>query len=142
MAILCLLSLGLPFAFTVATYHEAGALWQGRYTLPLSFGVVLVAGYALDAGRIRSRFAGPALLSGWLSLTVAQTVSTVSVQRGELADSPLSGDPRWLTAPTWAVAMTTIVGMLLLALAVVLSGQWTKAAASRLDCQARRRSDL
>ena len=119
IATLCFLSLGLPYAFTVITYHGAGAIWQGRYTLPLSFGVVLVAGYALDAAApVRSRFAGPAILGGWLSLTAAHTASTVSVHLGELAESPLSGDPRWLTAPTWSVGVTTVAGMLALALAI------------------------
>ena len=117
LAGLCVLSLGLPYTLTVMTYHAAGTAWQGRYTLPLAFGVVLLAGYAWDCAPVRSRIVGPVLLSGWLCVTVAHAVSTVDVLKRELVGSPMAGDPRWLEAPPWIVLLMTLVGMSVMALA-------------------------
>ena len=121
LAGLCVISLGVPYAMTVLTYHRVGTAWQGRYGLPLAFGVVMLAGYAWDSTPVRSRILGPALLSGWLCITVAQTVSPVFVLNRELEGSPMSGDPRWLQAPTWAVLLVTVLGMCVMALAVRVS---------------------
>ena len=40
-------TLGLPVALTLATMEGRGVIWQGRYLLAFSVGVVLVSAYAL-----------------------------------------------------------------------------------------------
>ncbi len=96
-----------PLVVTGLTYEASGALWQGRYSLPYSVGLPLVL-LAWSSGR--SRPTSPRLvvvgLAG-LGYLVAHTVSVGNVLRNELADSPLSGDDRWITAPepaVWALA--------------------------------------
>lgn len=103
LVLICLMSVAVPFAFTLATVQTTGTIWQGRYTLPLSFGVVLVAGLALERARATSRLA-PALLKVFgITTAVAHVVSVVNVQHTESNSSPLAGDARWISAPLWVV---------------------------------------
>ena len=44
-------SVAIPTAATVLTYEAMGVGWQGRYGLPLLFGVVILVGEVLDARR-------------------------------------------------------------------------------------------
>ena len=113
----CMVSLLVPFAFTVATYSTTGSIWQGRYTLPVSIGAVLVSGWALDHASFWHRLLGPFLLAGFACLAIAHTVSIVNVVLNEQAGSPLAGDPRWITAPNWMIATLCVVGVGLWALA-------------------------
>ncbi len=119
LAACALISLSLPYAVTVTTVSAAGTFWQGRYTLPYAVGVSLLAGSALDRARSSPRLRSPFLLVGSLCLAVSHVVSVANVARNELATSPLSGDPRWVTAPVWTVCVTALVGVALWSGAVV-----------------------
>jgi hypothetical protein len=48
----------VPLVLTLATWSSVGPMWQGRYTLPLSVGIPLLAGWSLDrrarSGRVRT----------------------------------------------------------------------------------------
>ncbi len=111
MATCALVSLALPFVFTVATYAQAGPIWQGRYGLPYSFGVVLIAALAVNTlpASHRLRIGVPVAMAAFLA--IAMTVSVVAVQLRQIKISPLSEDPRWLMAPTWLVAILTLAGI-------------------------------
>jgi hypothetical protein len=104
-------SVGIPLVLTYITYPVAGLIWQGRYALPLSFGIVLTAGYALDRADFTTRFLGPALLAGSTSLVVAHASSLIHVLAREVDSSPLSGDPRWVTVPGWLLATAALLGV-------------------------------
>jgi hypothetical protein len=58
----------VPLAAQTVLYPTTGLIWQGRYTLPLTVGVVIAAGFALDeTSAFEARFAGR-LLSLCLTL--------------------------------------------------------------------------
>ena len=119
MAATAVVALAVPMIATVLTIEVASPVWQGRYGLPYTFGLVLLAAAALDAARASHR--GPWLVLGWLLLVVAQTVSVVHVLQVELRTSPLAGSPDWVTAPTAAVASAMVVGLASWAMAVVVA---------------------
>ncbi|MGI8900445.1 MAG: DUF2142 domain-containing protein [Nocardioides sp.] len=112
-------SLLLPLIFTILTYRTAGLVWQGRYTLPLSFGTVLIAGWALDRASYTHRLLGPFVVSGFACLAIAHTASVVNVLQRELRSSPLSGDPRWIVAPPWFVGALSLLAIAAWALAAL-----------------------
>ena len=108
----------VPFVATVTTYSQTGAIWQGRYGLPYTFGVILFAGLALDERRHAHRLAGPALLAGCLAMVTAHVVGVTNVLILERANSPQSGDPAWLMPAPWIVALLMILGWLAWVLAL------------------------
>ncbi len=106
----------VPSVIVALTLKTHGGVWQGRYSLPFTAGVVMLAGLVLDRVRWRSepRDARRVLVALTL-LAVAQVVSVVHVQIAEL-DRPVSaGDGAWLHPPT-------MVTGLLMALACVGTG--------------------
>jgi hypothetical protein len=114
-------ALAVPFAATVLTIEVASPVWQGRYGLPYTFGLALIAAAALDASRASHR--GPWLALGWLLLLVSQAVSVVHVLDVERRTSPLAGSPDWVTAPPVLVGVLTTLGFALWAAAVLVSAR-------------------
>lgn len=112
VAVAFFVALLVPFIATVTTYSQAGAIWQGRYGLPYTFGVILLAGLALDEERLRHRLAGPALLAGCLAMSVAHVVGVTNVLVLERANSPSAGGPAWLMPAPWVVAFLMSLGWL------------------------------
>jgi hypothetical protein len=106
------ISLTVPFAITMKTILVAGTFWQGRYTLPFSFGVAVLAGLALERARFNHRLSRPFLHVGAALTVVGHVVSVGNALGNEQSGSPLSGDPRWLTAPVWVVCGLTAAGVL------------------------------
>ena len=106
LVLACSLSLGVPLAITLATVQTAGLVWQGRYTLPYSVGVVILAGLALDSRVPRFAQSRPvttvAALVGSAGLVVSHVVSVVSVQHKE-SGNPLFDDSGWLQIPLWGL---------------------------------------
>ena len=106
----------VPSAIVALTLKTHGGIWQGRYSLPFTVGIITLAGLVLDHVRWRSdrRDARPVLLAVSM-LAVAQVVSVVHVQLAEL-DRPVSADDgAWVHPPT-------LVTGLLMALACVGAG--------------------
>jgi Predicted membrane protein (DUF2142) len=110
-------SLLIPIVLTLLTYSRVGPIWQGRYALPLVFGVPLLAGAALDAAQVRHRLLGPILVSGWGALLIGHLISVMFVLSFEQTWSPLAGTKAWLMPPLWVVAVLVISGLVLWALA-------------------------
>lgn len=112
------LTIAVPFWITVTTWHEYGAAWQGRYTLPYSMGVLLIAAHALDVRGWRPRMLGFALLCGGVLLTIAQATSAVRVLLLERIYSPLAGTSAWWIPSPWLIAALVVVGAFLWGLAL------------------------
>lgn len=106
------LGVGVPLALTAMTYAEAGAIWQGRYGLPLTVGIPLLAGLALDDRRPEHRLVPPILAAGAAGILLAHVVGAVNVLDRELRLSPLSRNEAWLMPPYWVIAVLMSVGIL------------------------------
>jgi hypothetical protein len=106
------LSLMVPIALEIHAYPVSGAVWQGRYGWPFTAGVVLLCAYALDNRPIGSRWEGPVLATGGVMVIVAHVVSVTNVLVDEGAESPLSGDSRWLVLPPWLVILISAGGVI------------------------------
>jgi hypothetical protein len=110
-------ALAIPVALTLVTYASAGVIWQGRYGWPVSMGVLLLAGAALDRRPPSHRWTGPALLAGWLLWAVAHVMSVTDLALDERR-GVLGGDERWWTLPPWALAVVALAGVACWAAAV------------------------
>lgn len=121
LALVIAASIVVPVAATLRTYQVIGFVWQGRYTLPLAFGVVLVAATALDDARCRHRLfkaAGAALA---VIVVLAHVASLVTVLEKETRLSPLAGDPGWLQPQPWLVIVLSTAGLVAWGLSVARS---------------------
>lgn len=101
----------VPTVFTLLTYTREGVAWQGRYTLPLSLGLVLVAGAALD--RWGAALKGRTVTVGFALMAVAMTISTVHVGTREVnagRPEPAAAD---FTGGFLLVGVLTALGVLL-----------------------------
>lgn len=110
-------SLLVPLAMTIATFHSVGAEWQGRYELPFSLGIPLIAALALETRRATHRLFGPLLACGWAALVVAHSLSVGHVLVMEREGSPLAGTSEWHIPPVWLVTALTVAGLALWGLA-------------------------
>lgn len=120
LAAVFLLGSLVPLANTALLYEQLGTFWQGRYTLPLTMGFLLVCGTALD--RRPQRIQVPALAGAAVVAVVwagSMLIGQVSVLHKQLRESPLAGTDAWVTAPAWAVAVLTLLGAGVLAAVVV-----------------------
>jgi hypothetical protein len=97
------LSLAIPLASTMATYSGAGAIWQGRYSLPISVGIVVLAGLALEQRHFKFSHGQFVLPLSWVALLVMNAVGALAVLLGENAASALRDSQAWLTHPAWLV---------------------------------------
>lgn len=108
---IALASLAVPLLLTLATYSRVGAVWQGRYTLPYSLGLPLVASLVLERKHRQLQFARPTLIAGWVMYTAAQVEGILYVLFKEQAHSPLAGTGEWLAPPSWLVSGLAVCGM-------------------------------
>jgi Predicted membrane protein (DUF2142) len=113
----------IPFLFTLATYSHDSALWQGRYVLPFALGFPLLAAAALDATEFHHRLVGPLCLAGWCALLTAQLTSVLFVLFLERRDSGLAKLGQWHGPSTWLVAGCVAAGFGAWALAVASSSR-------------------
>jgi hypothetical protein len=112
-------SSGVALATTIASYDAAGAIWQGRYSLPLTVGFALLCGRALDR-RSTAVTADRALLGGTLFFLALHLWSVLVVavrlrDQGVLADTGAAG----LAVPL--VALLVLAGTLLVSRGLGLS---------------------
>lgn len=101
-----------PYFSTVESFDQYRAAWQGRYGLPLSMGLVLLAVMALD--RAGWRLGGPVRLLLLLLFVVAQTLSVTYLLNLEVRTSPQSGTASWvqpslLLTVVWAGASSALM---------------------------------
>jgi hypothetical protein len=99
-----------PIALTIATITQTGAIWQGRYGLPYSVGVPLIAAVALDRSRSRHVNDKYALTIVAIGVVVAHAISAQNVFVTEQRTSPLAGDPSWFVINPWAPCMAMMLG--------------------------------
>ena len=116
LVLACSLSLGVPLAITLATVQSAGLIWQGRYTMPYSVGVVMIAGLALDSQVPRFAQRQPVravtALVGSAGLVVSHVTSAVNVQNKESAN-PIFRDIGWVHVPLWCTGAMMFLSVLL-----------------------------
>jgi hypothetical protein len=106
------LLIAVPTAITLRTYGQIGLSWQGRYTLPVAFGLPLVTALVMErAGRPLPRVAQQ-LLFGALAVAIAW--STVFVGLREVHHGP--SDPAAADLPLGfvLVAILAAAGTLLM----------------------------
>jgi hypothetical protein len=106
MVLIALAWLLIPTAATIKTYASLGYAWQGRYALPLSVGLPILAGLTLAA---RRREPSRTTVLGVLGLcTVAQAISVAAVAvrgtRSEFAPSMIAGTPGAVAAAVLTLA--------------------------------------
>ncbi len=110
---LCFLA---PSALVALTLESRGGMWQGRYDLPFTAGVMLLAGVVLDRVRWRSEprdLRPPALAV--LMLGVGQVVSVVHVQLAELDRTVSANDAGWIHPPAFCTGLLMVAGWFALA---------------------------
>jgi len=133
-------TLAVPLAITLATVSTSGPVWQGRYTLPFSVGLLLLCALVMARRPPKHRLLGPVLLAYWLAVAAAHTVSIVDLQLDE-SRSPVATDPgNWPLLPAWVIAMLAIAGLAVWAAAT--GTQVTPATRSEVNLQPDDTSDV
>jgi hypothetical protein len=113
LVVVSFLALAAPFAITIATVRVAGTFWQGRYSLPLAFGVVLVTGVILDRTPVLLRMPRVTLVTGAVALAVIHVLGATALHAREMREGVLAGDPRWVFVPTWVIAGLMVLGVVI-----------------------------
>jgi hypothetical protein len=113
----CVVSLLVPGVVTFTTLETYGTAWQGRYTLPYSVGVVLLAGLLLD--RRRSRARPDALVAGGLLFVAAQVAGPLLIAVHERTSSPAVTNG-WILVPPMLLGLLAVLGASLFWLGAVL----------------------
>lgn len=95
----------VPYAIQFATFNSFAGVWQGRYALPFTVGIAVLAGLALDQAGQR---VNPRLRFGGLLLfTTAQVVGPLDVMRKSLAH-PLADASHWVHPPRVVLALALV----------------------------------
>jgi hypothetical protein len=102
-----------PALIQVATYNTFGYVWQGRYALPYSLGIVLVAGAVLDR-RGPDRVATRVSVVVLLLYATAQVAGPVDVLRNETARLRLDGSSGWLQPSPYVLFVAALLAASLL----------------------------
>ena len=102
-----------PCVVTVESFNQYSAAWQGRYGLPVSIGIVLLAGFALD--RSGRSIRGPGLLAMLLLFVVAQAVSPIHTLLLERHDSPQVASGAWLQPSMFLTVVMAVTGAAVMA---------------------------
>jgi hypothetical protein len=103
----CVAALLVPFLVAVSTFNSHAGVWQGRYGLPFSLGIIVLAGHVLDReGRAidpRARIVGLALF------VAAQATGPGDVMRKAL-HRPVDLATSWMHPPLAVVVLLAGVG--------------------------------
>jgi hypothetical protein len=117
MLVVAGLSLAGPLAVTLWTYRDVGVIWQGRYGMPLSVGILVLGGLALDrSGAVLTR--GRLLVAAG-AVTAGQLVAVLHVLREQARVSPSVAAGLWQAPSPWLVGGLTVLGCLLATRAVL-----------------------
>jgi hypothetical protein len=108
-------SLSAPLAFTVLTWHRYGDTWQGRYGYPVTMGLLLLAGVALDR-RLEPAPMPRVVLSVWFVVVVAQVFSIAGVLHRQEAVGATFRELGATAPPPAALVLLAVVGVSLLSL--------------------------
>jgi Predicted membrane protein (DUF2142) len=80
--LLVVLAFAVPTVLTVVSYRYVGFAWQGRYGLPLTVGLFLIAGWVLDQRRVPA--GGRVVIALFALTTTATIISVVGVALQEI----------------------------------------------------------
>lgn len=105
------------------TYSTSGAIWQGRYGWPLSLGVVVLVGMALDTAPPSRRATSLLAVCGGLTWAFAHLLSILRLLVTEQRGGIYAHDPRWITASPWLIGLVASAGMLAWACAAAASSR-------------------
>jgi len=101
---------------TLATYDGHGPIWQGRYMLPLTAGMFLLAGVALDAGPkevLHARCRTLHLFATTAALVALSAPSLVRVRGTLLSWDAHAYDAAWLQPSIALIVAVVAVGVVL-----------------------------
>jgi hypothetical protein len=112
IAFVVAVALVFPYLTTVASYDEYRAAWQGRYGLPLTIGLVVLAGLSLDRSGTAVR--GSVRLVSLLVFVAAQAVSPVGTLLLEMRQSPQVGSLAWWQPTPVLAAVVAAAGAALM----------------------------
>lgn len=120
MLVTLIASLAFPYVFTLPTVDSVGNIWQGRYLLPYSVGLVLLAGYALGRRRPGPSLPRTAFLLAGTSYAVALASCYIKLRSDELSGRSASiADAAWHPPSPFMLVAITAVAVALLTAAVV-----------------------
>jgi len=101
------LTLVLPLALTFATMDGRGVIWQGRYLLPFSVGVVLLSAFALGRGSsLRPRLIF--IVYAAVGLIVGISACLLKIRREELAAGT---EEAWHVPPAILLVALTVLAI-------------------------------
>jgi hypothetical protein len=90
------LGLAIPLMLTWATYTGRGSMWQGRYGLPFTLGLVMIAALVLDETRLGTRLRGLSVTLVSVGLGLGTAACLVKLREDEAARAVSRLDPGWL----------------------------------------------
>lgn len=120
-------SVVVPIALTYLTYSTLGFSWQGRYGMPYSVGLFVLAGAALDRSRPSPRAA--LIATGVPFWVLAQVIGQLGVRDMQLSYHSVVRATHWWALPPAGVA----------ALGILAAAAWLRA--TRLAAHQRRDVD-
>lgn len=106
----------VPAGMMVMTYHQLGSAWQGRYGMPFTVGLLVLAGRQLDSAEHAVPRARALAALGAAALVLAHFLSQWAVMTKQRADFDLVAGTHWVP-PSAA---------LLVALAVAAALCWVR----------------
>jgi hypothetical protein len=95
----------IPVALSVAVMPSQGAVWQGRYELPVALGFLPLCGLLLDDAGFAPVEAPRLIGLSAIFLAVTQVACVVNVERLELARAVSRHDSSWVHPPEWGVGV-------------------------------------
>ncbi len=114
-----------PLVLTLLTYRDVGVVWQGRYGLAFSVGLIILAGVSLDQAGPVGPQVRPWVLVALLVYAGGHALAAVAVLDGQLEESPS------LALGLWHPPSAALV------VALILAG-WAAFAAALLATRERR----
>ena len=117
LAFVAVSSLAGPLVLTLHGYRDVGVIWQGRYGMPFSVGLLVLAGLALDLrGAAAPRRPVGVVLGG--AFVAGHLVAVLAVLAQQARVSPSVAAGLWAPPPWSLVAVLTLVGWGVVALAL------------------------
>jgi hypothetical protein len=105
-ALIMFWSVAVPVGLTYVTYHQNGLTWQGRYGMPYTVGLFVVAAIALD--RTNPPLSQPIVLVGTLTWGLAHVVGQVHVLGEQRSDTHLVAATGWWAPPTALIVLLAL----------------------------------
>ncbi len=113
---LCGATILMPVAAETLRAAELGLFWQGRYSLPVAVGVIVVSGWVLAADR-PAPVVGPALLALPAVAAVGHLTAHM-VSRARYSTGPGTSPVAYLWRDGWSAPLPDVVLVTVVALAV------------------------